>query len=89
MRNYRPDYVSIKEYQRLLNENKARQALVQAAQMSWITPMEQPTLGVSQGERRGPGQPAVAGPAGRGRAGTEDQSACTKRFRRARKTARG
>ncbi len=44
MRNYRPDYVSIKEYQRLLNENKARQSLVQAAQMSWLTPMEQPTL---------------------------------------------
>jgi hypothetical protein len=44
MRNYRPDYVSIKEYQRLLAENKARQALVEAAQMSWITPMGQPTL---------------------------------------------
>jgi hypothetical protein len=44
MRNYRPDYVSIKEYQRLLAENKARQALVEAAQMSWITPMAQPIL---------------------------------------------
>src|SRR5262249_11050198 len=42
MRNYRPDYVSIKEYQKLLSENKARAALVQAAQMSWITPMERP-----------------------------------------------
>ena len=44
MRNYRPDYVSIKEYQRLLQQNKAREALVQAAQMSWLTPMEQPTM---------------------------------------------
>jgi von Willebrand factor type A domain len=44
MRNYRPDYVSIKEYKRRLAENKARSALVQAAQFSWIAPMEQPTL---------------------------------------------
>ncbi|MEX0979004.1 MAG: vWA domain-containing protein [Pirellulales bacterium] len=44
MRNYRPDYVSIKQYERLLASNKARAALVQAAQFSWITPMEQPTL---------------------------------------------
>jgi hypothetical protein len=44
MRNYRPDYVSIKEYQRLLGQNRARQALVQAAQMSWVTPMAAPTL---------------------------------------------
>jgi len=44
MRNYQPEYVSIKEYQRLLNENKARAALVQAAQMSWVTPMQRPQL---------------------------------------------
>ncbi len=44
MRNYRPDYVPIKEYQKLLSENKARGALVQAAQMSWLTPMERPRL---------------------------------------------
>ncbi len=44
MRDYRPDYVSIKEYQRLLGENKARKALVEAAQMSWLTPMERPQL---------------------------------------------
>jgi hypothetical protein len=44
MRNYRPDYVSIKEYQRLISQNRARQALVQAAQMSWVTPMESPQL---------------------------------------------
>ncbi len=41
---YRPDYVPIKEYQRLLKENKAREALVTAAEMSWITPMARPTL---------------------------------------------
>jgi hypothetical protein len=44
MRNYRPDYVTIKEYQKLLAENKARSALVQAAQMSWLAPMERPQL---------------------------------------------
>jgi hypothetical protein len=44
MRNYRPDYVSVREYEQLLAENKARAALVQAAQLSWITPMEEPTL---------------------------------------------
>jgi hypothetical protein len=44
MVSYRPDYVPIKEYQRLLAENKARAALVQAAQMSWLAPMEQPQL---------------------------------------------
>ncbi len=41
---YRPDYVPSKEYQRMLGQNKARQALVAAAQMSWITPLERPTL---------------------------------------------
>lgn len=44
MRNYRPDYVSIKEYERLLARNKACWALVQAAKLSWITPLERPTL---------------------------------------------
>lgn len=44
MLNYRPDYVSIKEYQKLLTENKARRALVEAAEMSWLTPMERPQL---------------------------------------------
>ncbi len=44
MLNYRPDYVPIKEYQQLVAKNKARAALVQAAQMSWIAPMEQPQL---------------------------------------------
>ena len=44
MRGYQPEYVSIKEYQRLLNENKARAALVQASQLSWVTPMQRPQL---------------------------------------------
>ena len=42
MRSYRPDYVSNKEYDRLMKVNKARQALVKAAQFSQITPMESP-----------------------------------------------
>jgi hypothetical protein len=45
MRKYRPDYVSDAEYQKLLNENKARQSLVQAAQQpNWITPLSGPAL---------------------------------------------
>jgi hypothetical protein len=44
MLNYRPDYVSIKDYKKLLAENKARRALVEAAQMSWLAPMERPQL---------------------------------------------
>lgn len=43
MRDYRPDYVSLKEYDRLIKSNNARQALVQAAQFSHVTPMESPT----------------------------------------------
>jgi von Willebrand factor type A domain len=42
MRNYRPDYMSLTEYQRLLKENKARAALVQAAQISQVNPMDSP-----------------------------------------------
>ena len=42
MRSYRPDYVSLKEYDRLLKSNKARQALVQAAQFSQVAPMDSP-----------------------------------------------
>jgi len=44
MRKYRPDYVSTEEYQRLLTENQARLALVQAADLSWATPLENPEL---------------------------------------------
>ena len=42
MRDYRPDYVNYREYQRRLQESKMRTALVQAAQMSWRTPMKDP-----------------------------------------------
>ncbi len=44
MRTYRPDYVTAKEYNKLLNENKARLALVQAAEAATIVPMEHPQL---------------------------------------------
>lgn len=40
MRPYRPDYVPVAEYQKLLTTNRARSALVQASQVSWTTPME-------------------------------------------------
>jgi hypothetical protein len=41
MRRYRPDYVSIAEYQRRLKQNKARTALIQAASASTqLSPME-------------------------------------------------
>jgi len=42
MRNYRPDYVTQKEYERLLGQNKARLGLVQAAKLSFIQPIDKP-----------------------------------------------
>lgn len=39
MQPYQPDYVSWDDYQELLRENRARAALVEAAQMSWTSPM--------------------------------------------------
>ena len=44
MRNYQPEYVSIKEYEHKLQRNKARAALVKAATMSMVDPMENPRL---------------------------------------------
>lgn len=44
MRRYRPDYVSAKEYRRLLGKNKAKLALVRAAERSWIEPLDEPRL---------------------------------------------
>ena len=44
MRNYQPEYVSIKEYEQKLQRNKARAALVKAATMSMVDPMENPRL---------------------------------------------
>jgi hypothetical protein len=40
MRNYRPDYVPVKQYYELLKTNKACAALVEASQLSATTPME-------------------------------------------------
>jgi hypothetical protein len=40
MRNYRPDYVSVKQYAELLKTNKACAALVEASRLSATTPME-------------------------------------------------
>ena len=44
MRRYRPDYVSIEEYQRRLKSNLARESLVAASKATWITQMDSPQL---------------------------------------------
>jgi hypothetical protein len=44
MRKYRPDYVSVNEYQKRVSQNKARWALIQAAQASQLTQMDAPRL---------------------------------------------
>jgi hypothetical protein len=40
MRRYQPDYIPTAEYLHLVQSNAARRALIQAAQMSWTSPME-------------------------------------------------
>jgi hypothetical protein len=40
MKKYQPDYVSEREYRRKLGNNSAQAALVEAAQLSWTTPLE-------------------------------------------------
>ncbi|MCA9231724.1 MAG: VWA domain-containing protein, partial [Planctomycetales bacterium] len=40
MRRYQPDYISIQEYQRRLSKNRACSALVEAAQLTWTSPIE-------------------------------------------------
>ena len=40
MRRYQPDYLSVHEYQKRLQTNRARNALVTASQMSWTSPLE-------------------------------------------------
>lgn len=40
MRRYQPDYLSVQEYRKRLQTNRARGALVAAAQMSWTSPLE-------------------------------------------------
>lgn len=44
MRRYRPDYVSLVEYRRMLQSNKASAALVAVAEASRVEPMEGPQL---------------------------------------------
>lgn len=40
MRRYQPDYLTVAEYRQQLNTNRARGSLVQAAQLSWTSPLE-------------------------------------------------
>ena len=40
MRRYQPDYVSSQQYWQLVRSNGARQALLEAAQLSWTTQLE-------------------------------------------------
>lgn len=40
MRRYQPDYSTVAEYQKQLRGNRARGALVTAAQLSWTSPLE-------------------------------------------------
>ncbi|MGE3641858.1 MAG: VWA domain-containing protein, partial [Pirellulales bacterium] len=40
MRMYQPDYVTVDQYYKLLGQNRACASLVQAAQLSWTTPMQ-------------------------------------------------
>jgi hypothetical protein len=42
MRKYRPDYVAPEEYMRRLRENKSREALVKASNLSWLNQMSAP-----------------------------------------------
>ena len=44
MRKYRPDYVTVETYVRRMQENRCRFALVQAAEQSWLNPMEPPEM---------------------------------------------
>ncbi|HEV7280624.1 MAG TPA: vWA domain-containing protein [Pirellulaceae bacterium] len=44
MRKYRPDYVSRDEYMRRVQSSQMRSALIQAARLTWLESIEQPTL---------------------------------------------
>ena len=44
MRKYRPDYVNVSTYVQRMQENKCRMSLVQAAEQSWLNPMEPPMM---------------------------------------------
>lgn len=41
MRRYQPDYLTVAEYRQQLQANRARGALVAAAQLSWTSPLEE------------------------------------------------
>ena len=56
MRKYRPDYVSVKEYQRRLQTNQARLALVEASKTILASPDGVPACFVSETKRGGPGK---------------------------------
>lgn len=40
MQRYQPEYVSLANYERLVTSNRARRALVEAARLSWTSPMQ-------------------------------------------------
>lgn len=40
MRTYQPDYVTVDQYYQFLSKNRACASLVQAAQLSWTTPLQ-------------------------------------------------
>jgi hypothetical protein len=42
MRRYQPDYVSAQDYMRRVQQSHMRSSLIQAAQLSWLQPLEQP-----------------------------------------------
>ena len=44
MRRYRPDYVTTETYMKRIRANQARFALLQAAEQSWLNPMEPPQM---------------------------------------------
>ncbi len=44
MKPYQPDYVPANVYLKRLRQNRARAALVQAAKLSWVTPLQSPRV---------------------------------------------
>ncbi len=44
MRRYKPDYVTTETYMKKIRENQCRLALLQAAEQSWLNPMEPPQM---------------------------------------------
>lgn len=53
MRNYQPDYVPIREYLKMVSENKARQALIEASRFSQVSPMENPRMEFPKSDEAG------------------------------------